>query len=139
MKAAMKNVTIDSDTIGDYVAFAQNIDFTELFDHLKAFTKSDCAFYQPEITTRRGEVYINFMSDDIAAQAGPFAAILERCSLHSFSSGIRTDKETHEPAYWVSVSIQYEHKDGGSNGINICRAYYTEHGRWIFCDAGDNR
>ncbi len=135
----MKNVTIDSDTTGDYVAFAQNIDFTELFDHIKAFTKADCAFHQPEITTSRGEVHINFISDDIAAQTGPFAAILERCSLHSFSNGVYTDKETHEPAYWVSVSIQYEHKDGGSNGMNICRASYTELGGWVFRDAGAKR
>ena len=82
MKATMKNVTLDEYN-EDLITFAQTIDFTELFDHVKNFANAVCEFYQLEITTTRGDVYIRFMSDDIAPQTGPFASILRNCCLAS--------------------------------------------------------
>jgi len=138
MKPVMKNVTIQNDN-EELVAFAQTIDFTELFEHIKMFAKVNCNFYQPEITTsKHGEVFISFMSDDITGQAGAFAAILERCGIHSFSNGVYRDRETDEIRYWVIASIQYEHKDGGSNGMQVTRAWYTDSDGWVFVDAGRN-
>ena len=131
----MKKVTVDNHN-EDLVAFAQAIDFTPLFEHTKELAKVDCAFCQPEITTIRGRVHISFMSDDIASQTGAFAAILERCSLASFSNGVFKDEETSELGYWVQVSIQYEHKGGGSNGMEVTNARYTENGGWTFRNAG---
>jgi hypothetical protein len=134
MKPVMKNITIDNHN-AELVDFAQTVDFTELFDHVKAFAGVECEFYQPEITTGRGEVHISFMSDDITAQTGAFAAILERCCIHSFSNGVFMDQKTGELAYWVSVNLQYEHKDGGSNDMDMVRAWYIN-GEWVFTDAG---
>ena len=136
MNAAMKNATINNDN-EELVTFAQTIDFTKLFSHIKAFTKVDCGFYQPEITTNRNsEVYVTFMSNDIVNQTGTFAVILERCSIQSFSNGVCRDRETDEIKYWVIASIAYAHKDGGSNCMEVCHAWYTDSKGWLFRDAG---
>lgn len=137
MTATIKNVTINNNN-EDLVNFAQTIDFSELFEHVKTFAGVSCSFYQPEITTgRSGDVFISFMSDDIAAQTGPFAAILRVCYLASFSNGVFKDKETGEPCYWVSANIRYEHKDGGSNGMDMVRAWYSDSKGWVFKDVGE--
>ena len=136
MLANMKNVTMDENN-EEMVTFAQTIDFTNLFNHVKALTKVECEFHQPEITTNRGSVYISFMSHDIASQTGAFAAILERCSLSSFSNRVFCDKETNELGYWVQVSIQYDHKGGGSNGMEVVTAWYNASTGWVFKNAGN--
>jgi hypothetical protein len=78
------------------------------------------------------------MSEDITSQIGAFAAILENCYIHSFSNGVYKDKGTGELCYWVSVNIRYEHKNGGSNGMDMVRADYRSSG-WEFSDAGQRR
>jgi len=135
MLANMKNVKMDENN-EEMVAFAQTIDFTELFNHVKALTKVGCEFHQPEITSTRGNVHIGFMSHDIADQTGAFAAILEKCYLGSFSNYAYRDKETGELGYWVTVTIQYEHKNGGSNGMEVVTAWYKESTGWTFRNAG---
>jgi len=136
MNAILKNATIDENNEA-LVGFAQTIDFTELFDHIVNFAEIKCAFEQPEVTTgRNGEVYISFMTEDIANQTGPFSKILARCCIGNFSNGVRRDKETGEPFYWVCVSMRYEHKDGGSNGMDVCSAWYSDSKGWIFEDVG---
>ena len=139
MKATMKNVTITENN-ENLVTFAQTIDFTELFTHIEGFVKIDCDFQQPEITTsRNGDVYIEFTSADIKDQTGPFAFILRKCHIAQFSNGVIRDKETQEIRYWTTVSIRYEHHDGGSNGMNVCRAWYSNSKGWVFADVGDRR
>ena len=136
MKAAMNNVTITENNEA-LVNFAQTIDFDELFSHIEGFVKIDCGFQQPEITTsRNGDVYIEFTSADIKDQTGPFAFILRKCHITYFSNGVYRDKETQEIRYWTTVSIRYEHHDGGSNGMDVCRAWYTDSDGWGFKDAG---
>lgn len=137
MIAIMKRVTVDNHN-EDLVAFAQTIDFTQLFEHTKEFAKVDCTFYQPEIITIRGNVHISFMSADIADQTGAFAAILKSCNLSSFSNSVFKDKETGELGYWVQVHMQYEHKGGGSNGMEVTTARYTKKSGWTFRNAGQH-
>lgn len=95
MTAKLHIVTINDDN-KELVAFAQTIDFTELFDHIKTFTNVDCSFYQPAIIADGKDVHITFMSDDITKQTGPFAPILERCYFKSFNNGVHKDKKTGE-------------------------------------------
>jgi len=132
MLAILKNNVTVEEYNEDLVAFAQTIDFTALFSHVKEVTKVDCNFHQPEIDITRGSVYICFTSDDIASQTGAFAAILKQCYLASFSNGVFKDKETEGLGYWVQVSIRYEHKDGGSNGMEVVTAQYTDVNGWMF-------
>jgi hypothetical protein len=135
MLATIKNVTIDNNN-EELVTFAQNINFEKLFNHIKETMKLECNFYQPEITTTRGDIYIHFMSDDISNQTGAFAGILENCYIGSFSNGVYKNKETGEPGYWVQVNIQYQHKNGGSNGMEVVTAWYDNTKGWIFKNAG---
>lgn len=98
MKAIIKNIA--SETINDdRVSFAQTIDFSELFDHIKVFTDVNCNFNQPEISAIRGNIYISFTSENIAKQTGPFAAILKNCYFYSFSNGVNRNRETNELGY----------------------------------------
>jgi hypothetical protein len=136
MKATITNtINIDKDNKGK-VDFAQSINFTELFTQIQGLTKVKCEFEKPEISITRGNVYIKFYSNDIAEQTGAFAAILKECYFYSFSNGVTTDKETNEMFYWVSVTMQYQHKDGGSNGMEVTTATYTEKNGWHFRNVG---
>ena len=134
MTPELKNVILDNDN-EELLTFAKDIDFSELFDHVRALAHVDCGFYKPEITTKRGNVYIAFMSDDITTQAGLFAAILRCCYICSFSNGVYKDAGTGELGYWVSVSVRYNHKSGGENGMELTTARYHK-GRWEFQDVG---
>ena len=136
MLATMKKVTIDEHN-EDLVAFAQTIDFSELFNHAKTYAKVECEFHQPEVSTIRGDVHIRFMSHDIANQTGAFAAILERCYLGSFSNKVYKDKETGELKFWTQVNISYDHKNGGSNGMEVFTAWYSASEGWIFRNLGN--
>jgi len=135
MKAIIKNATVN-DKNEELINFAQSIDFTELFDHIRVFAGIECDFEQPEISTNRYGVSIDFASGDIVSQTGAFAAILEKCNIHSFSNKVLHSVKTGEIQYWVYVSIGYSHKDGGSNGMNVCRAWYKDSTGWTFEDAG---
>ena len=134
MKAILKNATVDNDN-AEHIDFAQTIDFTELFDHIKTFAGIECKFYQPEITTKHGKVYISFMSDDVTAQTGLYAAILKCCYIQSASSGVYMGEEL---CYWVSVNVRYEHKNGGFNGMEMVFAVYCR-GKWTFYNTGQER
>jgi hypothetical protein len=139
MKPFLKDVIFDDDGSNMVpLEFAVTIDFTALFDHIKDFAGIACEFHRPEITTSPGNVHISFMSTDITAQAGPFAAILKHCCISSFNNGVFKDKETGEFGYWVGVSLRYEHKNGGSNGMEMLRAWY-KNGAWAFLNAGEGR
>ena len=121
----------------EHITFAQTIDFEPLFDHIRAFAKVDCDFGTPEIWTDRvGEVHISYESEELSNQTGPFAAILKECRIGSFSSNVFSKKETGEPGYFGSASLQYQHKDGGSNGMEVIRCSYSDSDGWIFRDAG---
>jgi hypothetical protein len=115
--------------------FAKEVDFTELFSYIQKFTDVKCDFQRPEITINRGSVHIDFMSDNIVSQTGAFASILDNCCFMSFGNGVVCDNDTNEISYWVSVSIRYRHKDGGSNGMDVCQARYSN-GVWAFWNAG---
>jgi len=128
-----------NDSNRDLVRFAQTIDFSELYAHLQALAKVKCHFEVPVISFHRdGSVHISFASENIAPQTGPFSAILDRCQLTNFSNWVIRDKETGELRYWVDVSIQYRHVDGGSNGMSVCMAEYRND-EWLFRDAGERR
>ncbi|GHU57342.1 hypothetical protein AGMMS49975_22750 [Clostridia bacterium] len=137
MKPVMKSVTVTNNN-AELVDFAQTVDFAPLFDHIRVFAGVACEFYAPEIYTIRGEVFIGFMSEDITAQAGVFAAVLERCCIGSFNNGVNRRSDKGELCYWVNVSLKYDHKNGGSNGMELLLADYIG-GNWRFRDVGQRR
>jgi hypothetical protein len=136
MKATLQNVTINERN-KDLIDFALNIDFSELCEHAAALAKVECNFQAPEIVQNRsGELFVDLTSDDITAQTGAFAAILKSCYIRQFSTGIFRDKTTGEPRCWVQLSMSYQHKNGGSNGMNLLDAWYNDREGWAFRDVG---
>lgn len=134
MKAIIKNISRDESD--DLIVFAKSIDFSELFEHIKSFSGVTCSFYHPEIGTVRGSVLISFKSEDIASLTGPFSVILDSCCLSSFNCEVKRDRDSGELFYFVSVDIMYEHKAGGSNGMELLWATYAERTGWVFHDVG---
>jgi hypothetical protein len=136
MTAIIKKVT-RNDYNSEMIDYAQTIDFTELFNHVKSFINVKCKFNQPKITTgHNNNVHISFTSSDIASQVGAFSVILITCNLVSFNNGVYKQAETGELGYWVNIDIEYQHKDGGNNGMEVTRAWYSDSKGWEFQSAG---
>ena len=130
------NVTV-KESNQERIAFAQTIDFQPLFDHTCSFSKVNCEFSTPIIEVNRaGDVYISFKSEDIASQTGPFAAILKECRFENFGCRVSENEETGVFRFHGSVTIQYEHINGGFNGMDVIYAVYSENDGWAFDDAG---
>ena len=130
MKQSLKNVITD-DGSEEFVQFARTIDFTALFDQVKALTKADCGFHQPKVTTNHNKVDVTFESEDITEQTGVFAITLERCCVCSFLNGMFKEKDTDEFNYWVCVTIRGEQKGGGRFDLALFTATYRR-GKWNF-------
>ena len=131
MKATMNDNVKITEYNKDLIEFAQTIDFTDLFDRVREIADVKCQFQTPKITTNyEGSVFIQFESDNIADQCGPFGKILESCQIENFSGYVTRDRDTGEIYYWLTVSLRYRHIGGGSNGMDLCRAQYN-HGTWM--------
>ena len=135
---------MNDDTLGTYnkhaqdrTPFAQTIDFKPLFDHIRELTNCHCDFSAPMILPdRMGDLTIAFESEELSNQTGPFAAILKDCRIKTFNSWVYKDRETGTFGCSCTVNISYEHKDGGSNGMELTRASYADAEGWRFRDAG---
>lgn len=115
------------------LCFAKTVPFNKLFEHIRALTKADCEFSIPEIyTDRYGSVHVSFESNDITDQTGPFAAILKNCYLCVFGCGVSPNEKTGELQLWIRIDIRYEHKHGGSNGMDVTSGQYTASTGWEF-------
>ncbi|GHU81988.1 hypothetical protein FACS189468_5590 [Spirochaetia bacterium] len=120
-------------TVEEKIEFANGINFDGLFRHAEIFSGMALAFEKPEVRGRRGDVHIEFKSNDIAASCGIFGKILEYCVIDNFSNSVFEDKETGKLKYWVNVHLSYQHHDGGSNGMDLFTAWYGD-GEWTFRD-----
>ena len=118
------------------IEFANSIDFTELFRHAEVLSGTVLTFSGPNVVVKGVNVYINFVSNDIASTCGAFGKILEKCVIESSNNGICRDEKTDELVYWVYINISYSHVEGGSNGMNLFDARYTN-GNWSFRNAGE--
>jgi len=110
--------------------YARNIDFTGLFRYAETFTQTVLTFDKPEINESSGVISVNFKSENIAHTCGLFGQILESCTVES-SSNYVVENYDGDLRYWVQVSVRYTHKDGGSNGMDLFRAFY-ENDTWTF-------
>ena len=122
-------------TTGEKIAFANDIDFTELFRHAEIFTGTVLKFSEPEVTECRDNVNVKFRSENIAGTCGAFGKILEYCHVEPFAHGVTENDETGELRYWAKINLDYRHVDGGHNGMELFWADYSN-GKWEFRDAG---
>jgi len=116
------------------IEFGKGIDFSGLFRHAELFSGMALTFSKPEVREGRGGgVHIEFQSNNIAASCGIFGKILEYCVIEPFSNSVFEDEETGELRYWASIHITYQHHAGGSNGMDLFSARYSN-GVWEFED-----
>ena len=116
--------------------FAESIDMTELFDHIKSITGlSDLKFNYKITTNRYDEPYITFESQDLVEKVGFLKLIFSSISISQFNSEIIYSKESDEYYYWGTANFRYDHPSGGSNGCTFLRFRYI-HGYWEFDDRG---
>ena len=92
------------------------------------FTKTMQNSYQ-------GEPYSKYQSNDIKDQSGVFSAVLKEARIETFNSSFSLDEKTGEPRYWGTLSLRYEHKGGGSNGIELMDIRYSRKNGWEIRDA----
>lgn len=95
--------------------------------------------YKADITEIRGKNYIEFESDDFSKAQGLLSIIFKKLILSGdFSAGTERRQDNYdeydvsvEPKCYAggSISFRFDIHSGGSNGIDLCRAWY-QNGKW---------
>ena len=103
----------------------RTIDYTPLFNHIRETLNlpSTVVFgmdVRPEVS--RPE----FISPNIVDYCGVFAAVCKWVGVSRFGYG------NDNFGIWIGVDLRYEAISGGSNGLTIFDAYYTEEEGWKF-------
>jgi hypothetical protein len=83
----------------------------------------------------QGQPYSKYQSNDIKDQSGVFSAVLKEARIETFNSSFSIDENTGEPRYWGSLVLRYEHKGGGSNGMDLLNIEYNRKEGWKMRDA----
>lgn len=74
--------------------------------------------------------------EPVTPKCGIFGKILEYCYITSFSGGEVYDNGQ----VWGTINLSYQHKRGGSNGMEICNYWYNiEEKKWRFEFVGQKR
>lgn len=115
--------------------FNNTIPYKELFKVGSEVAGVKTNFSEPTVDDRG---YVKYTSDDIRSQCGVFGEVLRDCRLTQFNSTITFDEKTHEPYYWGSMDLQYQHNDGGSNGMKVMDYTYSKKNGWEMTDTKGN-
>lgn len=72
------------------------------------------------VTGRDDKERIRISSPNVKDKAGIMAVCFDSLHIENFGGGITGDSK----GYWMPVYFNYEYIRGGSNGCEICTAYY---------------
>lgn len=115
--------------------FSNTIPYQELFKTGSEVAGVKTTFTNPTVDDKG---YVKYQSEDIRSQCGPFGEVLRECRLTQFNSSITFDEKTNEPYYWGSMDLQYQHNDGGSNGMKVMDYTYSKKNGWEMTDTKGN-
>lgn len=115
--------------------FSNTIPYQELFKTGSEVAGVKTTFTNPTVDDKG---YVKYQSEDIRSQCGPFGEVLKECRLTQFNSSITFDEKTNEPYYWGSMDLQYQHNDGGSNGMKVMDYTYSKKNGWEMTDTKGN-
>lgn len=109
----------------------RTIDYNPLFNHIRETLNLPSTVVlgmdvHPEQTKPE------FISPNIVDYCGAFAAVCKWVEVSRFGFSIRYDTDTNQPMMWFGVQLRYESKLGGTNGLTILNAYYTNEDGWTF-------
>lgn len=115
--------------------YAKTIPYNEMFDTAVNISGvKNAKFTEPKIEVdNSGRVFVHYESNELKSQSGIFSGSLKSVKLKQFNSEVTID-ENGELGYWGSMSIRYEHNDGGSNGMNVIDYTYGDKG-WDITDS----
>lgn len=101
---------------------AHEVDFTGLELELSARLGAKNLKFTGEIelSGRHQELRISFESNELKNQCGVMYSMFRSNKIKNFSNSW-SDAEN---CFWIIVNFSYQHVDGGSNGMEICTAYY---------------
>lgn len=123
---------MDGQKLAKYNEFVDSIQFDELFDYIRKVTGlNDLKFVTTVKENRNGKPVISFTSQNIVDKVGFLKLIFSSLTVANFNSEIKYKSEIESFIYWCTVAIQYEHPNGGSNGVTFLRAIY-KNGYWEF-------
>lgn len=115
--------------------FSDTIPYQELFKTGSEVAGVKTTFTNP-VVDEKG--YVKYQSEDIRSQCGPFGEVLRECRLQQFNSSITFDEKTNEPYYWGTMDLQYQHNDGGTNGMKVMQYTYSKKNGWEMTDTKGN-
>lgn len=111
--------------------FAESIPMDELFSEIKRVTElPDLKFTYKIVESRTGMPRITFQSQDLVDKVGFLKLIFQELVISEFNSEIFS--KDGEYIFWCTVTISYEHPDGGSNGKTFYMANYSKKRGWEF-------
>ncbi len=121
------------DSIKEQVkSFLESIDLQPLFSAIDEFVGAKLDYTSKIVQTNYKPYYsLEFESNDVTKYCGVFSKILDECVIDNFSTGVSL-ANLDDLKYWVDVHISYHRKNGGSNGMRLFYAEYTNSNGWNF-------
>ncbi len=117
------------------IAILKAIDFKPLEDKLSEVLGMPITLTS-EIKQYRGDrPIIKFESQDVRDACGVFGMILSNCVISTFGTGFYKNSDD----IWGRMDLQYSHKEGGSNGMDLLQYEYSQENGWRFRLVGEDR
>lgn len=123
----------DSTIPSEVLEFAKKIDFDDLSNLVSKHVNagSSIKLVPGEIRKGYSGYYIPAESEDVRDKCGIMSEVFDSVVIDLFNSSITTDKNTGELYFWCTPHFSYHLKEGGSNGVEICTAIFTERNGWV--------
>lgn len=71
-------------------------------------------------------------NEDLCTFGGLLSKMLLSCYISQFSSGLYADKLNGELKVWMTITFDYKHFSGGTNGCELCTVWYSKKDGWTF-------
>lgn len=122
----------DSTIPSEVLEFAKKIDFDDLSNLVSKHVNagSSIKLVPGEIRKGYSGYYIPAESEEVRDKCGIMSGVFKSVKVDLFNSAVTTDKDTGEMFFWCTPHFSFDMKEGGSNGIKICTAIFTEKDGW---------
>lgn len=113
-------------SIEDAIKFYDEIPFEEIKSVILSKVEKSVDLKFSYCIDKYEEVEVILNSEDLSESCGVMSCAFKSVKLDLFNSSISRDKDTGEIYFWCTPHFSYELKDGGFNGVKICRIIYSK-------------
>ena len=116
----------DNDEIRE---FGNKIPFSKILNRVRKMFGLNLSFDCPKLTEDRFGCprHIEIKGkDDLTKLNDTLAVLFKTAYVETFNGSISCDKETGKLYVWGNLHLNYEHYDGGRNGLNLIDFFYNE-------------